>query len=432
MINNLQRIQPPVFPVEKVIIPEVKLLNLNNGVPVYLIDAGTEEIMRLEIVFRAGQVREHIPLLASTTNMMLSEGSQNYSSEELNRLLDYYGAFLNLSPEKDLAGAVIYFLNKHIEKVLELTRELLFRPVFPEAELNALMKKRIRWFLINREKVGNLAIDQFFESSFGQSHPYGRQLNEKDFEMMNPAIIREFHSKYYTTDNMTIILSGKIHPKALELLDKYLGEIYSENHRKESSGIPIDGNELKEVHIEKSGAVQTAIRIGSPTINKRHPDYPGLKVLNTILGGYFGSRLMKNIREEKGFTYGISSSVSSLDLSGYKVISTEVGQKNCRETIDEIFNEIKVLQNIPLKEDELAVVRNYMSGEMVRMFDGPFAIAESFRSAWEFGLDNDYYRYLSEKILKIGPDEIIELARTYYKIDELYQVTVGPNENKAF
>jgi predicted Zn-dependent peptidase len=135
---------------------------------------------------------------------------------------------------------------------------------------------------------------------------------------------------------------------------------------------------------------------------------------------------MKNIREEKGFTYGISSNVSSLDLSGYKVISTEVSPKNCRQTIDEIFNEIRTLQIKPLSVNEMAVIRNYMSGEMLRMFDGPFATAESFRSAWEFGLDNDYYHNLSEKILKIKPDEIIELARTYYKIDELYQVTVGP------
>lgn len=426
MMNNLKRIQPPVFPVERVIIPEVKLHNLNNGVPVHLIDAGTEDIMRLEIVFRAGQVREHLPLLSSTTSQMLSEGSQNYSSEELNKLLDYYGAFLNLSPEKDLAGIVLYFLTKHIDKILELTREILFRPVFPEAELNALMKKRLRWYLINREKVGNQAIDQYFESAFGKFHPYGRQLNEKDFEMMTPDLVKEFHSKYYTPDNMTVILSGKIHHGTSELLNKYLGDITSGNNYQEDPGISIKGDDLKEVHIEKTGAVQTAIRIGSPTINKRNPDYPGLKILNTILGGYFGSRLMKNIREEKGFTYGISSTVSSLDLSGYKLISTEVSPKNARQTIDEIFREIKVLQNEPLKVDELAVVRNYMSGEMVRMFDGPFAIAESFRSAWEFGLDNNYYRSLSEKILKIKPDEIIELARTYYKIDELYQVTVGP------
>jgi zinc protease len=395
-------------------------------VPVYLIDAGTEDIMRLEIAFKAGQVREHIPMLSSTTNQMLAEGSQSYSSEELNKLLDYYGAFLNLSPEKDLAGVVLFFLTKHIDKVLELSRELLFRPVFPEEELNALMKKRLRWYLINREKAGNQAIDQFFESVFGKFHPYGRQLKEQDFEMMNPAIIREFHSKYYTPENMTVILSGKIHPKTLELLNKYLGDIKPEKQKQDVTTIPIKGDGLKAVHIEKPGAVQTAIRIGSSTINKRDPDYPGLKILNTILGGYFGSRLMKNIREEKGYTYGISSSVSSLDLSGYKIISTEVSPKNASETIDEIFNEIRVLQTIPLNHDEMAVVRNYMSGEMVRMFDGPFAIAESFKSAWEFGLDNNYYRYLSEKILKIEPDEIIELSRTYYKIDELYQVTVGP------
>ena len=181
----------------------------------------------------------------------------------------------------------------------------------------------------------------------------------------------------------------------------------------------------KKVHINKPGTVQSAIRIGSPTINKRHPDYPGLKILDSVLGGYFGSRLMKNIREEKGYTYGISSSVSSLDLTGYKVISTEVSQKNYKKAIDEIYKEIRLLQNVPVKKEEMAVVRNYMSGEMLRMFDGPFALAESFRSAWEFGLDNTYYYRLAEKIKTIDPDEIIELAQTYYNIDDLYEVTVG-------
>ncbi len=134
---------------------------------------------------------------------------------------------------------------------------------------------------------------------------------------------------------------------------------------------------------------------------------------------------MKNIREEKGYTYGISSSVSSLDLSGYKVISTEVGKQNCQKAIDEIYKEISMLQNVPVSNEELGIVRNYMSGEMVRMFDGPFALAESFRSAWEFGLDTSYYYSLAEKIKTIEPDEITELARTYYNIDELYEITVG-------
>lgn len=424
-MNNLQRIQPPVFPVEKVIIPEAKSYMLDNGIPFYLIEAGTEDIMRLEFTFRAGQVKENLPLLSSTCNMMLSEGSQNYSSEELNRSLDFYGVFLNQSAEKDRAGIVLYFLSKHIEKVLEFSHEILFRPVFPDAELNALMKKRLRWFMVNREKVQNLAIDKFFESVFGKQHPYGYQILEQDFEKITPAVLLDFHRKFYTPENMAIIISGKIHSQTAELLNLHYGNTVLKSLINEDPVNLPAGEKLKTIHLEKSGTVQTAIRIGSMTINKRHKDYPGLKVLDLILGGYFGSRLMKNIREEKGYTYGISSSLSSLDLTGYKVISTEVGQKYCRKTIDEIYSEIRILQTVPVKKEEMDVVRNYMSGEMVRMFDGPFALAESFKSAWEFGLDNSYYHSLAEKIKTITPDEIIELAKTYYNLDDLYEITVG-------
>jgi zinc protease len=422
---NLQRIQPPVFPAERVVIPEAKSCRLNNGVPVYFIEAGTEDIMRLEFTFAAGQVKEYLPLLASTTNMMLSEGSQNYTSEELNRLLDYFGVFFNLYSEKDRAGIVIFFLNKHIEKVLELSREILFRPSFNETELSSLMKKRLRWYLVSKEKVQNLATDQFLESVFGKHHPYGHQVNEQDFDKINTALLSDFHQKYYTSDNMAVIISGKIHEKSTEMLNIYFGDIISDNIYTEDPENILKGEKRKKILIKKPGLVQSAIRIGSTTINKRHHDYPGLKILDSILGGYFGSRLMKNIREDKGYTYGISSSVSSLDLTGYKVISTEVGNKNCQKTIDEIYKEIELLQKIPVSKEEMAVVKNYMSGEMVRMFDGPFALAESFRSAWEFGLDNGYYYRLVEKIKTIDPDEIIELARTYYNIDELYEVIAG-------
>ncbi|HBZ21874.1 MAG TPA: insulinase family protein, partial [Bacteroidales bacterium] len=187
----------------------------------------------------------------------------------------------------------------------------------------------------------------------------------------------------------------------------------------------IRGESRKKVQIKKKGAVQTAIRIGSSSINKRHPDYPGMKFLNVMLGGYFGSRLMKNIREEKGLTYGIHSSVSSFNLSGFKLISTEVGRENTGRAIDEIYREINRLLTEPVSKNELEVVRKYMSGEMVRMFDGPFAIAESFKAVWEFGLDLNYFVGMMDKIRTITSDEIIRLANTYYKQDDLYEITVG-------
>ncbi len=419
------RNQPPVFPADNLVIPEAVTFNLKNGIPVYKIEAGTEDIIRLEFTFRAGQAKETFPLQATTANMMLSEGSSNYTSEELNRLIDYFGAFLNMTVDKDRAGIVLFLLNKHLGKILELCREMLFHPVFPETELNSLITKRRRWFLVNREKVQNLASEKFFESVFGKNHPYGRIVTEQDFDSISKQMLTEFHGKYYTPDNMTIIMSGRFLHNTYELLEHHLGDLVVINPSTQYDEYPITGEKRKKIHVDKPGSIQSAIRIGSSIINKCHPDYHGLKIVNSILGGYFSSRLMKNIREDKGYTYGISSSVSSLNMAGYLMISCEASNINRTKVIDEINREIRLLQDVPVEKEELSVVRNYMSGEMLRMFDGPFALAESFKSAWEFGLDNRYYYRLAEKIKTIEPDEIIELVRTYYNINEFYQVTAG-------
>ncbi len=417
--------KPPIRPVLPGKIPEARFIKLRNSIPVYLIEAGTEDIERLEFTFGAGSAMEYLPLLASTVNAMLTEGTVNYTPAKLNQELDFHGAFYHLYCEKDRAGIVIYCMNKHIEKILELASEILFSPVFPLKELRHLMKRRFRSFLINREKVNNLASDQYFESIFGKHHPYGRQIVTDDFKNVDPSVLKDFHSAYYTPGNMAIIVSGKIHEDIAGLLNCYFGDIRSDKTYKEESCSYLEKQKNNRIHIKKSGVVQTAIKIGSPSINKRHHDYPGLKIMNVILGGYFGSRLMKNIREDKGYTYGISSSVSSFNLSGFKVISTEVSKYFTQKTIDEIYSEIRLLQKVPVEKEELTIVKNYMLGDMVRMFDGPFALAESFRSVWEFGLDNSYYYRLADKIKTIGPDEITALAQTYYNIDDLYEITAG-------
>jgi zinc protease len=420
-----RKAQPKMSPVGIDKIPEAESFFLKNKVPVFFIEAGSEEIMKIDFIFRAGQIMEELPLQASTANMMLVEGSENYTAEALNKTLDYYGTFLNLVYEKDAAGLTIYFLNKHLEKILELCREIIFRPVFLENELNALLKKRQQWYKVNREKVHNIASDKFFESIFGSIHPYGRQIDLHDFEGLTPLLLKQFHRRYYSPGSMAVIVSGKIHPETKNLLDHYFGQSSENDKTQANDPSPLMGEREKKVFVEKKGAVQSAIRIGSTTIDKRHPDYHGLKIVDTILGGYFGSRLMKNIREEKGYTYGISSSVVSFELSGYKVITTEVGKSYTEKTLEEIYKEIGLLQKIPVESEELEVVRNLMSGEMVRMFDGPFSISDSFRAVWEFGLGNSYYYDLARKIKTIDPDEIIHLARTYYNIDELYEIIAG-------
>jgi zinc protease len=425
-MSEIRQLKKPLIKqVDPGILPEPSLVFLKNGIPVYITDSGTEDIERIEFSFDAGNIHEKSPLLASTTNLMLIEGSEKYKSTRINRLLDTWSAFFHPYVERDRAGLIIYFLNRHIEKILDIAGEILFHPVFPDPELKLLMKKRYRKFLIEKDKVYRLAAEQFFESIFGNQHPYGRQTLPMDFNNMDRVLLKNFHKIFYGPEKMAIFISGKIHKDIILLLNKYFGEIPVQPAiENELSGFP-SGQKKRIIYIEKKGARQSAIRIGAPTINKRHEDHFGLKVLNVILGGYFGSRLMKNLREEKGYTYGVSSSVVSLNLCGFLSISSEVSNKFTRNAVDEIYKEINRLQTEPVPHEELSVVRNYMLGELVRMFDGPFAVAESFRSAWEFGFNNSYYTRFAAGIRSIEPDEIKALAKKYYKIDDLYEVTAG-------
>ncbi len=415
--------KPVVRQVSPGLIPDARCVRLRNNIPVYLIETGPEQVIRLEFIFDAGHIREDKPIVASVTNLMLAEGSSRHTSAYISKTLDWHGAFYNLYAERDNAGFLICFLEKYLEKILELTGEILFNPVFPEKELKILIDKRYEQYIISREKVQILAQEQFFNSVFGD-HPYGRIVRPEDFRNPEPDVMREFHSAYYGTGNMAILVTGYIPEGLTDLLEKIFGNLPPSAKPPAITEKPgsLPG---KRINIDKKNAIQTAVFIGSPTINKCHPDYPGLKILNTILGGYFGSRLMRNIREDKGYTYGISSTVSSLKMSGYKAISAEVRKKNTQEAIDEIFKEIRILQKEPVGKEEMKIVRNYMLGEMVRMFDGMFALAESFRAVWDFDLDNSYFHTFAEKIKTIKPEEIISLADTYYNIDDLYVITAG-------
>jgi zinc protease len=405
--------EPPVF------------YHLSNGIPVYLISSGDEEVMKADFVFRAGQICETAPLVSSTVNMMLNEGTVNYSAAELNKTVDYYGAVPSFFYEKDLAGLSLVFLTRYSKEILDLCHEMLFMPVFPDNELDALRRKRVQWYDVRQERVQSVAYDRFFGAVFGETHPYGKIPLREDYLTVNREMLTEFHSKWYVPANLTVILSGKIPSDTRLILEAIFGGaefgIYSKPPA-ELFSLPLPS---QTVLSEKKDALQSAVRIGSATINKRHADYPALKITDTILGGYFGSRLMKNLREEKGYTYGIHSAVVSFELSGYKVISTEVGADHTRDSVNEIMNEISRLQNDPVSPEELSVVRNYMLGELVRMFDGPFSLSESFRSVWEFGMGFEYYSRLAEKIKTITPDEIMRIARTYYKPEDQFRVIAG-------
>lgn len=175
--------------------------------------------------------------------------------------------------------------------------------------------------------------------------------------------------------------------------------------------------------IEKKEAIQSSIRIGSPLISYEHKDFTRLKVMNTIFGGYFGSRLMANIREEKGYTYGIGSVVMAKENMGNLIIYTEVGTDVTQATLDEIRKEIKLMQTEKVGEEELYKVKNYLLGSLLQNTDGVFDQLERYKTLYYFNLPNNYYSKYIEEVRATTPEEIITLANTY--LNDLSFVVAG-------
>jgi predicted Zn-dependent peptidase len=429
MMMNRKK-QPKIFDIApdkgvvELIMPKTYLLD--NGIKVFAINAGTQDLCRLEFIFDAGSWYQDGAFVAMSANDLMKEGSANMTARQIADELDYYGAYHESSTEKDSAYQALYSLNKHLPVTLKVMEEIIKYPKYDQNELDIYLRKKHQWLLVNMEKVNYLARIHFGELLYGYTHPYGRWASPDDIKEVSREEIIAFHKTYYRSSNCYIIASGKVGDDVVDLLNQYFGgddwngpEIV--NHRKFESKTVSDL--IKTV--EKPDALQTALRVGKVLFNRTHVDFAGMHVLNTILGGYFGSRLMTNIREDKGYTYGIGSGLISLKHSGFFYISSEVGNEFADRAMDEIFNEINLLRNEPVSESELSLVRNYLGGTFLRSVDGAFSLAERFKEMYEHDLTIDYYFNLLDKIQTITPDEIMELANRYLSIDSLYQLKVG-------
>lgn len=424
---SLNRKQAPGFKtIDHIEIQKAETFTLSNGIPVYAINSGSQELTKIEFLFKAGMYYQQQPLVASATNNLLETGTKSYSANELSDNIDFFGSFFECSVEQDYSSLALFSLNKYLDQSLHYVEEIIKYPTFPKSEFDIYISNKKQKHLVNSQKVNILARRRFTELVFGENHPYGRDVKTEDFDKLTLDDVKAFYNNHYHYTNCAIVISGKLPDTIIEILDKYFG--------KESWGSGKDVAdpkvEVKTTHdqkhfIERTDAIQSAVRVGRLLFNKKHPDYFKFQVLNTILGGYFGSRLMANIREDKGYTYGIGSGLASLVHNGYFYISTEVGAGVTNETLKEIYAEIKLLREELVDEEELETVRNYILGQFLRSVDGPYALADKFKAVWEFGLDYDYFEKYFEAVKHITPGEIRDLANKYLQEKDLIELVVG-------
>jgi zinc protease len=425
MIQLDRLIQPPVHPIETVNPQLPETFTLSNGIEVYSLSAGSQEVLKVELVFAAGTARYENPLLPSFTASMLQEGTSSRNASDIASAIDDFGAFLELDIDKDYSGITLYSLNKYLKQTLPVIQDLLINSSIPEHEWEILRSNRLQKYTVNLGKVGFLAGKRFQELLFAGT-AYGSAFDESDYKALQRDELMHFYQQHYAPTASRIYLSGKINSDVREQLNETFGHLPGQGHFLAEMQIGV-GEKVQERHqfIPKDDAIQSAIRIGRRLFPKNSPDYFGMKVLSTILGGYFGSRLMANIREDKGYTYGIGSGVLAYRSDGYFYISTEVGSDVCSAALEEIYKEIRILRDELVSDEELDLVKNYILGALLKSFEGPFERMERYKQIHLYGVENNYYQQYTSTIRLMTPEKLQQLAQTWLQEADLLELVVG-------
>lgn len=421
-----RKIAPTYKAVEHIDYIKAQEQRLDNGIPLYTINAGNHELVRVDILFEAGEWNQDRPMLSNATISMLCEGSMFHTSEEIAEKLDFYGSYVYYNSYKHLACVSIYSLNKYLDDTVQLIEEIIKTPRFPEKEFGTFINKRRQQFTIDDQKVEIMAQKQFSRVVFGSKHPYGIVPDVHDFERIAISNLFEFHKLHFSYSSCKILVAGKVSDVHIKLLNRHFGmEKWGESGIISTPQFNVSPSDIMKHRVVKEDSVQSAMRIGKVTINKAHADFHYLNVVNMILGGYFGSRLMSNIREDKGYTYGIGSGLVSYQNAGYFVIASEVGKNVLDNAIEEVYKEINRLRDELVPESELSLVKNYMMGALLRNFDGPFSLLDSFKGILEYNQGYEYFDRMTCVLRNISPAEVRDVAQKYLAPESMHEVVAG-------
>lgn len=402
----------------------LEYFTLDNGISVYALRAPEQEVAYAEWVFYAGNAHEQNNMTAACVNYMLKNGTKNKTAFEINEHFEFYGAYLNRSCYNETASVKLHSLSKHLPELLPVVNELFTESIFPEQELAIYKQNQKQSLEVNLKKcdfVANRLIDEYL---FGFSHPYGKYASIRDYDKLERDDLIQFYDKDYINGKCILFIAGNLPDNIEALLNKNFGALLCNN---EPSVINYNSNPEKDKDhfiINDENGLQGAIRIARNFFNRHHPDFIKVQVLNNIFGGYFGSRLMSNIREDKGYTYGIHSYLQNHIHESAWMISTEAGRDVCEATMEEVFKEMKRLRDELVGEEELHLVRNYMIGSILGDLDGPFQIISRWKTYIINNLTEDYFNKSIHTIKNITAEELQYLAIKYLQPESFYRLTV--------
>ncbi len=394
---------------------------LANGAISYFIQGGTQEVVKIEIVFPAGRWFEQTPGLAYLTANLSPKGTSKHTSNQIAEHFDFYGAHLEVEAGFDSVSITLFTLTKNLTSTIQQLFEVLVNPSFPEKEINQFKSAYLQNLKVNNQKTNYVASKEIRKMIFGDSHPYGVEVSEGDISSIDQVQLSTFHKHHFV--NPIAFISGNFTTTEVDIINQLLETI-----RNTAPLLPsIDSVEKSPTskRVEKKESVQSSLRMGKTTINPMHSDYPKAHFVNHMLGGYFGSRLMKNIREDKGLTYGIYASMHALKHASLLTIGADVNSENRELVFDEIKMELRKLQSELVSENELETARAHYIGSLQADISTPFAHADKIKELVLNSLPSNHYQHVIDNISIMTPITVMETAIQYFKEESFFEVAVG-------
>ena len=420
---------PPVASFRHVALDVPEPIILSNGMKMWVAGNGEDEINKLCLYVNGGTFQESMPMQATACSMAVFNGNKNMDNAQIAEAIDYYGAWRALQTYDNCTAFSLSSLNENFDRTLPILFDSLRFPVFPNNELELAKRQLAVNCATARERVMYIASKEMLRLYYGTTHPLATDPAPDDIMAIGRDNVTAFHSSNYTAQNCSIVLAGRITSREIDIVDRVASQwLPTGAPTAIQEPEPKPGKEMLKI-VHKDGAVQAAITMTIKAIPRRHPDYFPLRILTTVLGGYFGSRLMANIREDKGYTYGISASLSGRSWDGHVSISTECDTRHTWNVIDETRREIERLRQEPVPHDELDVVKRHMLSDMVKTLDTPFNIASYIGNMFCYGTYPTYFNEHIEAIDKCTSEQLLQVAQRYLNLDQL-RIVIACDKNQ--
>ncbi|MCM1518243.1 MAG: insulinase family protein [Pseudoflavonifractor sp.] len=428
MIDH-RKIAPAIHEFGHLNIPLPEETTLSNGIPLSIINHGPDEVCRLSLIWRQGGVEVGSMPLGAITGLVMREGAGGQSATEIAETLEFNGAQLRIEVSTHCSRLELIAPNNRIAEVLPAISDIITSPHFPTHESSVIIDNRARALEIERGKVGFHARHAINLMMMGAGHPLAVEDTPEVIRAITSEQIRSAWQRLFMSERPVAFLAGHITPAVVESIDSHIGAIRFPDGQLERLIIPFTPVTERRVDIHRPQSLQSAVRIAMPAIPRSHPDYIPLRILVMALGGYFGSRLMANVREDKGYTYGIHANLLGYREGAMTMIGCECDNKYTEALINECIREIERLATGDFSDDELGRVRSYVMSQLAALLDTPFSIGSYYENMVLADISTDYFDQQQSAATAISASSFKHLASTYLNPATARIAVAGATQN---